>query len=120
MFKVDIDAKVWTWLGRILPLTALLSIILILKIDIQGWLDYLLVTIAITFGTVAFFWWWWVIDAIKNLNNFFTDSYDRFADMQQNLRDIKKDVSKVKIGHAEELKLIRESKTKAKILRKGR
>lgn len=40
--------------------------------------------------------------------------------MQQNLRDIKKDVSKVKIGHAEELKLIRESKTKAKILRKGR
>ena len=118
--KLNIDAKIWSWLGRILPLTGLLAVILIVKVDVQGWLDYLLIIMALTFGTVAFFWWWWVIDAIKNLNKFFTESYERFSDMQENLRDIKKDIARVKTGHAEELELIRKSKTKVTLLKKGK
>ena len=120
MFKLKIESKTWSWIGRILPLTGLLALILFIKVDIQNWIDYLLILMAIVFGTIAFFWWWWVIDAIRNLNRFFTESLVRFTDMQPNLRQIKQDISKVKTGHAEELKLIRETKTKATILRKGK
>ena len=118
--RIKLKTAFWSWAGRILPLTALLLVILLVSFDATQALDYLLIGIATVFGTIAFFWWWWVIDAIRNLNRFFTESLERFTDMQTNLRQIKQDISKVKTGHAEELNLIRQTKTKATIHRKGK
>ncbi|MAV94278.1 MAG: hypothetical protein CMA31_01150 [Euryarchaeota archaeon] len=110
--QLNLKTKFWSWAGRVLPLTALLLVILLVTVDARAALDYLLIGIATVFGTVAFFWWWWVIDAIHNLNKFFTDSYDRFGDIQSHLREIKKDVGEVKQNHKLELEEIKKSKRK--------
>lgn len=110
--KINLSTKFWSWTGRVLPLTALLLVILLVTIDAQVTLDYLLIAIATTFGTIAFFWWWWVVDAIRNLNKFFTDSYDRFGDIQGHLREIKQDVHEVKSSHEFQLKELRKKSRK--------
>ena len=108
----NLTAKFWSWTGRVLPLTALLLVILLVTVDAREWFDYLLIIIATTFGTIAFFWWWWVIDGIRNLNRFFTDSYDRFGEIQGHLREIKRDVSEVKNNHESQLKELRKKSRK--------
>lgn len=110
--RIKLKTAFWSWAGRILPLTALLLVILLVSFDAKQALDYLLIGIATVFGTIAFFWWWWVIDAIQNLNKFFTDSYDRFGDIQSHLREIKRDVGEVKENHRHELEEIKKSKRK--------
>jgi hypothetical protein len=110
--KLNLSARLWSWTGRILPLTALLLVILLVTVDAREWLDYLLIAIATTFGTIAFFWWWWVVDAIRNLNKFFTESYDRFGEIQGHLREIKKDVHEVKASHETQLKALRKKSRK--------
>lgn len=118
--QLNLKTKIWSWCGRILPLTALLLVVLLVAFDAKETLDYVLIGVATIFGTIAFFWWWWVIDAIHNLNKFFTESYDRFGDIQMYLHEIKKDVGEVKKNHSEELEFIRKSKTKATLLKKGK
>jgi len=110
--KLNLSTRFWSWAGRILPLSALLIVILLVTMDAQEALDYLLIGIATIFGTIAFFWWWWVVDAIKNLNKFFNDSYNRFGDIQSHLREIKQDVSEVKQSHASQLQELRKNSRK--------
>tara|TARA_B110000438_G_scaffold30499_1_gene29826 strand:- start:69333 stop:69641 length:309 start_codon:yes stop_codon:yes gene_type:complete len=94
------------WIGRVLPLTALLGILLGLHFELDTFVEMLQMSIAVIFGTIAFIWWWWVVDAIKNQNKFFNESYDRFSEMHQNLIDIKTDISRVQKLHVEELEIL--------------
>ena len=97
----------FVWIGRVLPLTALLGILLGLHFELDTFVQFLKASIALTFGTIAFIWWWWVVDAIRNQNKFFNESYERFSDMHKNLIAIKTDISRVQNLHIEELKLLR-------------
>ena len=110
--KLHLKPKFWSWAGRVFPLTALLLLILLISFDATQALDYVLIGIATISGTIAFFWFWWVIDAIHNLNKFFTDSYARFGDIQDHLREIKRDVVEVKDNHKHDLDVIKKSKRK--------
>ena len=51
----------------------------------------------------------------SNQNKFFNESYDRFTEMQENLRDIKIDISRVQKLHVDELELLsKQRKTRRK------
>lgn len=107
----------FVWIGRVLPLTALLGILLGLHFELDTFVEMLQMSIAVIFGTIAFIWWWWVVDAIRNQNKFFNESYDRFTEMQQNLKEIKTDISRVQKLHVDELELLskqRKSRRKGK------
>lgn len=98
--------KSFVWIGRVLPLTALLGILIGLHFELDSFVKLMQMAVALTFGAIAFIWWWWVVDAIKNQNKFFNESYDRFSDMHQNLIDIKTDISRVQKLHIEELEIL--------------
>jgi len=107
--------RFYVWVGRVLPLTALLGLLLSLHFNLDSVTEILQMSIAVIFGTIAFTWWWWVVDAISNQNKFFSESYDRFTEMQENLRDIKIDISRVQKLHVDELELLsKQRKTRRK------
>ena len=67
--------KTYVWLGRVLPLTALLGLLLSLHFKLDSITEIIQIAVAVIFGSIAFSWWWWVVDAISNQNKFFNESY---------------------------------------------
>ena len=65
--KLDKQVSVWAWIGRVAPLSGLLQIGLVLTTDLSTYKDYIIIAIAVGFGTTAFFWCWWVFYAVKSL-----------------------------------------------------
>lgn len=96
MKRLDLEKQVnlWVWLGRIAPLTSLLAIVLELTLDLTGWLDYLLIATAVSFGTVAFVWWWWVIYAVKDLNKLLDKQTAKFDHIIREIKSVKAELRK--------------------------
>ena len=86
--------SIWFWLGRVLPLLALVTICLVLIFDLNDYLDYILYAIAIIFAGFAFTWWWWVLDTVRGLFKLLESAQDRFTQVIKELTDIKKDLKK--------------------------
>jgi len=92
--KLDRQVNLWVWLGRIAPLTSLLALGTILMFDVSGWVEYIVIGIAISFGVIAFTWWWWVIYAVKDLSGMLSDANVKFGKIITELKEIKEEFKK--------------------------
>ena len=94
-FKLNIKKQVglWSWIGRVAPLSALLVLSLILYYDIDTWLKTVLVLIGLIFSITAFTWWWWVIGAVKALTDLLTSAQTRFGEVLTEIKDLRKDMN---------------------------
>ena len=88
------QVKFWQWLGRLAPLTGLLAIALTLYFNPANWTDYIIIIIAVSFGTIAFAWWWWVIFAVKHLTEMLSKSRDDFMTIITEIGDLKREINK--------------------------
>lgn len=88
-FSTGDSVNIWIWAGRVLPMTALLLTGIFYAFDIKTAIDYLMVGVAGTFGTIAFTWWWWVVYAIKHVLWAINDSKERFDHLIIELRETK-------------------------------
>lgn len=95
MQQFDKHVTVWSWIGRVLPLTALLTLCLVIITDLPTVRDWIILGIAVGFGTTAFIWWWWVIYAVRSLTTMLDDNKKRFNAVVEELRSIRKDIKKL-------------------------
>jgi hypothetical protein len=86
------QARIWDWAGRILPMFAL-AIVLVLHFAKQHSLkDTALDAILIVFLTICFIWWYWAIKKIVLSTNYLKETYIKFKEISNELRNIKKDI----------------------------
>ena len=95
MQQFDKHVTVWSWIGRVLPLTALLTLCLVIITDLPTVRDWIILGIAVGLGTTAFIWWWWVIYAVRSLTTMLDDNKKRFNAVVEELRSIRKDIKKL-------------------------
>lgn len=88
--------KAWSWIGKVAPLSALFAVLLVLIFDFDTVGDWIIGSIAFSFGVVAFTWWWWVIYAVKELNKLLTTTTERFEQVMKDIKDLKTDLRKDK------------------------
>ena len=94
--KLGLHVTIWAWLGRVAPLTALFALGLELLYQPTGFLEYIVIGVAISFGVTAFIWWWWVIYAVKDLNIMLQSATDRFETVIVEIKKVQKEISKSK------------------------
>jgi hypothetical protein len=95
-FSIKKSVGIWTWAGRVAPLTALFMLCIVLVFDFTTWVHYLVSAIALTFAITAFTWWWWVIYAVKDIFKLLNDANKRFSEVLAELKSIRKDYIKKK------------------------
>ena len=97
-FKSKIDlirqVSIWSWLGRVAPLSALTILCFVIFLDFSGWVDYVICAVAVAFAIVAFTWWWWVIYAVRELNKMLDKTTDKFEVVIKEIKELKKDIKK--------------------------
>lgn len=86
--------KFWHWLGRIAPMVALLALCLSIWLDPEHWTEYVIIAIAVAFGSIAFAWWWWVVFAVKNLTEMLSKSRDDFEKVVIEIGSLKEELQK--------------------------
>ena len=79
--KVDKHVNRWYMLGRVAPFGALFVICVLLAFDLNTYLEYGLLAIAIFFAIFAFAWWWWVLDTVKQLFAMMERTHQKFDDV---------------------------------------
>jgi hypothetical protein len=90
--KFNKEVSMWAWLGRIAPMTALLSLSLVVTSDFHMYGDYAVHAVAVLFGSIAFFWWWWVLRSVSQLTGLLESSTEKFEEALAELREIKGDL----------------------------
>ena len=95
--KFNKEVSMWAWLGRIAPMTALLSLSLVVTSDFHVYGDYAVHAVAVLFGSIAFFWWWWVLRSVGILTDLLNTTSERFTEVVTELKEIKKDVKELPI-----------------------
>ena len=86
--------KFWHWLGRLAPMVTLLGLCLSLWLGPDSWTDYLIISIAVSFGIIAFAWWWWVIIAVKDLTDMLKKNQEDFIKVSDDIGKLRTDMSK--------------------------
>ena len=94
--KIDLirQVNIWSWLGRVAPLSALTILCFVIFLDFSGWVDYVICAVAVAFAIVAFTWWWWVIYAVRELNKMLDRTTEKFEVVIKEIKDLKKDIKK--------------------------
>ena len=97
-FKLNIKKQVglWAWLGRVVPLSALVILCLVLFYDINTWLETVLLFIAVVNQITAFTWWWWVIYAVKDIFTMLNRANKKFEEVLFEIKKIKIETNKLK------------------------
>jgi hypothetical protein len=95
-FSIKKSVGIWTWLGRVGPLTALMILCIVLVTDFSSWIQYIVSAIALLFAITAFTWWWWVIYAVKDIFRLLNSANKRFGEVLIELKTIKKEYLKKK------------------------
>lgn len=95
-FSIKKSVGIWTWLGRVAPLTALMILCIVLVTDFTSWIQYIVSAIALLFAITAFTWWWWVIYAVKDIFRLLNSANKRFGEVLIELKTIKKEYLKKK------------------------
>jgi ABC-type bacteriocin/lantibiotic exporter with double-glycine peptidase domain len=90
------QVTVWSWLGRVAPLTALFVICLMLFFDVDTWTETVLILIAILFSITAFTWWWWVIYAVRDIFTMLNQANKKFTQVLSEIKQIKIETNKLK------------------------
>jgi|TARA_B100000427_G_C14982886_1_gene366112 hypothetical protein len=73
---------------------ALLALCLSIWLDPEHWTEYVIITIAVAFGSIAFAWWWWVVFAVKNLTEMLSKSRDDFEKVVIEIGSLKEELQK--------------------------
>lgn len=96
--KLDLDKQVtlWSWLGRIVPILALLVIGILLFFDVDTWIETVLVFLAVSFSITAFTWWWWVIYAVRNIFGMLNNANKRFDQVLREIKTLRIETKKFK------------------------
>jgi len=94
--KIDLirQVSIWSWLGKVAPLSALTILCFVIFLDFSGWVDYVICAVAVAFAIVAFTWWWWVIYAVRELNKMLDRTTEKFEVVIKEIKDLKKDIKK--------------------------
>ena len=95
-FSIKKSVGIWTWLGRVGPLTALMILCIVLVTDFTSWIQYLVSAIALLFAITAFTWWWWVLYAVKDIFTLLNSANKRFGEVLIELKSIKTEYLKKK------------------------
>lgn len=91
--KVDKHVNRWYMLGRVAPFGALFIICVLLAFDLNTYLEYALLAVAIFFAIFAFAWWWWVLDTVKQLFAMMEKTHRKFDDVLGELSKVKQDLN---------------------------
>lgn len=91
-FSIEHQVKLWAWLGKVAPLTALTFLCLIVFFEFNTYAEYLIGAVALAFAVVAFTWWWWVIYAVRDLNSMLTQTTEKFDEVIKEIKKLKKDI----------------------------
>lgn len=96
--KLNLDKQVtiWSWLGRVAPLTALLIVGILLFFDVDTWIESVLTLIALLFSVTAFTWWWWVIYAVRDIFKMLNRANKRFEEVLKEIKTLRVETRKVK------------------------
>ena len=92
--KISIARQVtiWSWVGKVAPLTALTILSLIVFFNFETYTDYFIGFVALSFAVVAFTWWWWVIYAVRDLNKLLERTTEKFEHVIDEIKKLKKDL----------------------------
>ena len=96
-FKLNLDKQVtvWSWLGRVAPLTALLVVAIMLFFDLDTWLEGVLMCIALLFSITAFTWWWWVIYAVRDIFKMLNRANKQFSTVLNEIKTLRVETNKI-------------------------
>ena len=87
------QARIWDWVGRILPMFALAIVLVLHFVKQHGLRDIALDAILIVFLTICFIWWYWAIMKIVASTKYLKNTYLKFKELSNELRNIKKDIN---------------------------
>jgi len=87
------QVRLWDWIGRVVPLVALLIISLCYFFKWNSVLEFTLQLVAIIFATLCFIWWWWALYKIAVAIKYIRSTQDKFIDLRSEFRKIKEFIS---------------------------
>lgn len=93
-FSIQHQVKLWAWLGKVAPLTALTGLCLVIFFDFTTYTEYFIGAVALLFAVVAFTWWWWVIYAVRDLNSMLNKTTDKFDQVIAEIKKLKRDLKR--------------------------
>jgi Tfp pilus assembly protein PilO len=82
----------WKYAAGILPFACLIVLVLL---ELIGWSDLhnrVLFIILVGFFITGAIWWWWAIDKIINLTALLIQSDQKFTEIKEEIKEIKKEV----------------------------
>jgi hypothetical protein len=85
--------KWWAWAAVVLPIVSLAGLFFINYIGTETYWDVALTCGATIMFTIAVIWWWWAIYTIAQVTNILGTIADKFKDVGQEIKLIKKDIS---------------------------
>jgi hypothetical protein len=86
------QARLWDWIGRILPMAALLTVTVLHFMNEYSLRDLVLNGVLVIFLSICFIWWYWAIIKIVSSTKYLKETYVKFKELSNELRKIKKDI----------------------------
>jgi len=87
------EIKLWAWAAAIGPMTALAFLFLLWFFGFDTQIARLMVLGFTGMVFVAVIWWWWAMHKIATVTEILTTTIDKFEDVKNDIRDIKKDLN---------------------------
>ena len=86
------EVKIWDWLARILPLTALTCLAVAYFFKWSTAIELVLDITVVLFFLTCFVWWYWAIYKIAVAVKYIRLSQEKFSEIKEDLNDFKKSV----------------------------
>lgn len=86
------QARLWDWIGRLLPLAALAVVTVLHYSSYHDLRDTVLNAVLLAFLLLSFIWWYWAIIKIVSSATYLQETYTKFKELSLELRGIKKDL----------------------------
>lgn len=92
--KTRKEVRIWDWLGRVLPLTALFTLAVLHFTDLHDFRDMLLNISLVAFVTVCFVWWYWALRKIISSVKYIHRAHERFLEIARELKKLRIEIKK--------------------------
>ena len=86
------EVKYWTLLGRTMPFVGL-ALIILCNWFAKDYIGFAAVAIIAIWVAVAVYWWWWALARILWISKKLMTSTQGFAEVKQDIADLKDDIS---------------------------
>ena len=93
------EVKIWDCIVRTLPMTILIVIAVMYFLDWDTGVDIVLNLTLAVFSCLFVVWWYWVIYKIALTIKYMRQSYEKFSELREMLRNTKEDNSSDKSSH---------------------